>query len=104
MTNLIPHSAIRDVMARVNLSNVFYHAHEIVGARPRKLKVVLSARVSSAVRVREHVELKGEMYRSIDFSCPLVTALLEFEPLCVKKISKRACGAKGEISYRPTLS
>lgn len=91
-------------MAGVNLSNMFYHAHEIVGTGPRKLKVILSTRVSSAVCIREHVELEGENNGRVDFSCPLVSTLLEFKPLCVARVSKRARDWGMLIAMERTLS
>jgi len=67
-------------MARVDLSDVYHHAQEIISAGSCKLLAVFPG-IIPAVRIREHVELEREMHRCLDLSSTFISALLEFESL-----------------------
>lgn len=68
-------------MAGVDLSHVHHDAEEIIRAGPRQLNVLLRIVTSRTIRVREHVELQGEMHGSVNLGSSIAPSLLELEPL-----------------------
>ena len=68
-------------MAGVDLSYMHHNTEEIIRAGPRQLNVLLRIVASRTIRIREHIELKGEMHGCVNFCGSIAPALLEFEPL-----------------------
>lgn len=84
---LVTDPAIRNIMPRINLTNVYYHTEKVVCASPSQLGVVFGILTPSAISIREHIKLQGEGYGCLDFSRPLIPALLVLKSLCYQVVN-----------------
>ena len=83
ITDLVANPTVRDIMSRIYFSHMHNNTEQVVGARPSQLIIVLGVRATASrpVRVRQHVQLQGELHLRLDLCCPLVAALFVLEPL-----------------------
>ena len=66
---------------RLDLANVYHDAQEIIRAGSGEFQVLAGVVTLDSIRVRQHVQLQGELDRRVDLGRLVVPPLLVLEPL-----------------------
>ncbi len=93
---LFSNPAIRDVMTRINLTDMDDDTQQVVRATPAELVVLFSVVAPAAVSVGQHVQLERKLDRRVDLGGFVVTALFILESLSRGVSMARAWREHGE--------